>query len=104
MDLPEARALAEKCLSDTATDEQPLQLVDDSLVADLGWAFVLAWNTARYFDTRRAKDAAGPGPGPIVVVKSTRTAFFLSSTPSFDDQLSRYADTMGFPPPPALGW
>lgn len=82
----------------------PLVLVGDVDVVDIGWAFIFDWNTRRWFETRDPDDAAGPGAGPIVVVKTPASAFALDSTPSIDEQLAQYAIAQGLPVPPPLGW
>lgn len=104
MDPNFARRLAAKALADMATPSTPLQLVDTDEVVDIGWAFVFAWNTRRWFETRDPGDAMGPSAGPIVVVKTSPSAFALASAPSFDEQLAHYAETRGLPPPRPLGW
>lgn len=106
MDQAEAREAAQAeldRLAETAYGE-PLQLIDDAYVADVGWAWVYAWNTARYYRTRDAADAAGPGAGPVVVVKESGETFPLRSSPSFDRQLADYAGAHGLPEPAPLGW
>lgn len=102
MDSP--RRFANGELAAMSSPSMPLMLVADADVADIGWAFVFAWNTRRWFATRQANDAAGPSAGPIVVVKESAVVFALGSTPSFDEQLARYAVVNGLPPPAPLGW
>ncbi len=104
MELAEARAAAESELAGMASPDNPLQLVDDGDVADIGWGWVYAWNTARWFATRDPADLAGPGAGPVVVVKDSGETFHLDSTPSFDIQLAEYATARGLPAPAPLGW
>lgn len=104
MELAEARRAAQAELESFSSAENPLQLVEDADVADIGWAWVYAWSTARWFQTRDPADAAGPGAGPIVVLKDSGETFHLGSTPSFDMQLAEYADAHGLPAPAALGW
>ena len=103
MEPAEARRVARTVLDGIASADVPLRLVDDADVADLGWARVYAWNTERWFATRDRSDAAGPGPGPVVV-PADGEAFLLASTPSYDEQLAAYARDHGLPPPPPLGW
>ncbi len=104
MELAEARAAAEAELESFSSPEFPLRLVDDADVADIGWGWVWAWNTARWFETRDPADLAGPGAGPVVVVKDSGAAFHLGSAPSFDRQLAEYAQEHGLGTPAPLGW
>ena len=104
MELAEARAAAEAELATMSSAEHPLRLVDDADVADVGWGWVYAWNTARWFRTRDPADLAGPGAGPVVVVKDSGATFHLDSSPAFDVQLTRYAEVHGLPAPAPLGW
>jgi hypothetical protein len=104
MQLAEARAAAQAELDAMSSAVNPLRLVDDSDVADIGWGWVWAWNTERWFATRNPADVAPPGDGPIVVVKDSGTTFHLWSSPSFDEQLRRYAETHDLPAPAPLGW
>jgi hypothetical protein len=104
VELAEARAAAEAELASFSSAEFPLRLVDDADVADVGFAWVWAWQTARWFETRDPADLAGPGAGPVVVVKSSGEAFHLDSTPAFDVQLGEYAAAHGLPAPTPLGW
>lgn len=104
MELAEARAAAEAELATMSSPEHPLRLVEDADVADVGWGWVYAWNTARWFETRDPADLAGPGAGPVVVVKGSGEAFHLSSSPAFDLQLADYAAGRGLPAPTPLGW
>lgn len=104
MELAEARSAAQAELDTFSSDEYPLRLVDDGDVADVGFGWVWAWNTARWFETRDPADLAGPGAGPVVVVKDSGEAFHLSSTPSFDVQLAEYAAEHGHGAPVPLGW
>ncbi len=104
MELAEARRAAQAELDTFSSAEHPLRLVEDRYVADIGWAWVYDWNTARYYETRDPADAAGPGAGPVVVVKESGQTFHLGSTPSFDEQLADYAAAHGLPAPGPLGW
>ena len=104
MELAEAREAAQAELDSFSSTENPLQLVDDADVADIGWGWVYAWNTARWFQTRDPADLAGPGAGPVVVVKDSEATFHLGSTPSFDQQLADYAAAHGLDAPVPLGW
>ncbi|MBB3890560.1 hypothetical protein GGQ61_001277 [Phenylobacterium haematophilum] len=104
MDVQTARRLAESELAKIATPSVPLQLVDADHVVDVGWAFVFAWNSQRWFETRDRNDAVGPSAGPIVVVKTPPLAFTLASAPSVDEQLARYAVANSLPSPPPLFW
>lgn len=104
MELAEARRAAQAELDTFSSPEHPLQLVEDRYVADIGWAWVYDWNTARYYQTRDPADGAGPGAGPVVVVKESGQTFHLGSTPSFDEQLADYAAAHGLPAPSPLGW
>jgi hypothetical protein len=104
MDLAEARTAAEAELATFSSPDHPLRLVDDGDVADIGWGWVYAWNTARWFRTRNPADLAGPGAGPVVVVKGSGETFHLGSAPSFDEQLADHARTRGLPAPIPLGW
>ena len=104
MELAEARGAAQAELDRISSPTVPLRLVDDSDVADVGWGWVYAWNTARWFETRDPADSAGPGAGPVVVVKDSGEAFHLGSTPSYDEQLADYAAARGLPAPAPLGW
>lgn len=104
MDLDVARRLAQATLERLLGSEQPLQLVDDGFVADVGWGFVFAWNSQRWFETRDPADAIGPSAGPIVIIKDTYEAVVLGSAPSIDQQLRDYAMRRNLPKPPMLGW
>jgi hypothetical protein len=104
MELAEARTAAEAELETFSSTEFPLRLVDDGDVADVGFAWVYAWNTARWFETRDPADQAGPGAGPVVVVKDSGATFHLGSAPSFDQQLADYAAEHGYGAPVPLGW
>lgn len=104
MELAEARAAAQAELDTFSSPDHPLRLVDDTDVADVGWGWVWAWNTARWFSTRDPADLAGPGAGPVVVVKDSGEAFHLSSSPSFDEQLAGFAAERGLGAPTPLGW
>lgn len=104
MELAEARIAAEAELATFSSPEHPLRLVDDADVADIGWGWVYAFNTARWFTTRDPADLAGPGAGPVVVVKDSGEAFHLDSTPSFDQQLADIAAERGLGAPVPLGW
>lgn len=104
MELTEARGAAEAELARISSAAAPLRLVDDADVADIGWGWVWAWNTARWFETRDPADLAGPGAGPVVVVKDSGEAFHLASSPSFDEQLAEHAARHGLPAPAPLGW
>ena len=104
MDLNFAQRLAATALASIASPSTPLRLVETNEVADVGWAFVFAWNTRRWFETRDPNDAMGPSSGPIVVVKAPASAFVLASAPSFDAQLAHYAQAHGLPAPKPLGW
>ncbi|GAB0102576.1 hypothetical protein JMUB6875_15440 [Nocardia sp. JMUB6875] len=89
MDEPQARALAADYLDRFSSEERPLSLYPTS--KDYGWCLTFGWNTQRYLETRNMSDSMGPGTGPIVVVKSTGDVWMLSSAPSFDTQLAKYA-------------
>lgn len=104
MELAEAREAAQVELDSMSSESDPLRLVDDADVADVGWGWVYAWNTARWFQTRDPADLAGPGAGPVVVVKDTGETFHLSSSPSFDEQLAEHARARGLGEPVPLGW
>jgi hypothetical protein len=104
MELAEAREAAQAELDTFSSSDNPLQLVDDADVADVGWAWVYAWSTARWFQTHDPADAPGPGMGPVVVLKDTGETFHLGSAPSFDEQLAEYAREHGLPAPAPLGW
>ncbi len=104
MDPSQARAIALQHLTTMSASDAPLALIDDAHVADVGWGLVYAWNTARWFETRDPADAAGPGAGPIVVIKATGEVFHLGSTPAIDEQLADYARRHGLASPPPLGW
>jgi Immunity protein 35 len=104
MDLAEARGAAQAKLDAFSTADNPLQLVGDDAVADVGWGWVFAYSTRRWFETRDDADAPPPGIGPIVVVKDSGETFTLGSTPSFDMQLAEYADRHDLPAPTPLGW
>jgi hypothetical protein len=104
MELAEARGAAQAELDRFSTEDNPLQLVDDADVADIGWGWVYAWSTRRWFETRDPADAPPPGIGPVVVLKDTGDTFHLGSTPSFDAQLAQYARDTGLPAPAPLGW
>jgi hypothetical protein len=104
MELAEARRAAQAELDSMASASVPLRLVDDADVADIGWGWVYDWNTARWFETRDPADLAGPGAGPVVVVKDSGETFHLGSTPSPDEQLAEYAAAHGLPEPAPLGW
>lgn len=104
MELAEAREAAQAELDSMSSESNPLRLVDDADVADVGWGWVYAWNTARWFSTRDPADLAGPGAGPVVVVKDSGQTFHLGSSPSFDEQLGGYAAAHGLPEPVPLGW
>lgn len=104
MELAEARRAAQAELDSMASPDVPLRLVDDADVADVGWGWVYDWNTARWFDTRDPADLAGPGAGPVVVVKDSGETFHLVSSPSLDEQLADYAKAHGLPEPLPLGW
>jgi hypothetical protein len=104
MELAEARAAAQVELDRMSSPTTPLRLVDDADVADIGWGWVWAWNTARWFETRDPADLAGPGAGPVVVVRDSGETFHLGSSPSFDEQLAEYAKGHGLPEPAPLGW
>jgi hypothetical protein len=104
MDLVEARGVAEAELETFSTADNPLQLVDDDAVADIGWGWVFAFSTKRWFETQDPADAPPPGIGPIVVRKDSGEAFSLGSTPSFDMQLDEYANKHDLPTPTPLGW
>ena|SRR5215208_8311276 len=104
MELAESRAAAQAELDRMSSPGTPLRLVDDTDVADVGWGWVWAWNTARWFTTRDPADLAGPGAGPVVVVKDSGETFHLGSSPSFDEQLAAYASEHGLAEPLPLGW
>jgi hypothetical protein len=104
MELAEARRAAQAELDRISSPIAPLRLVDDADVADVGWGWVYAWNTARWFETRDPADLAGPGAGPVVVVKDSGATFHLASSPSFDEQLADYARAHGLAEPAPLGW
>lgn len=104
MELAEARRAAQAELDSMSSEANPLLLVDDVDVADVGWGWVWAWNTARWFETRSPADLAGPGAGPVVVVKDSGKTFHLGSVPSFDEQLAEYARAHGLTEPIPLGW
>jgi hypothetical protein len=104
MELAEARAAAQAELDRMSSPTTPLRLVDDADAADIGWGWVWAWNTARWFSTRDPADLAGPGAGPVVVVKDSGETFHLDSSPSFDEQLADYAREHGLGQPAPLGW
>jgi hypothetical protein len=104
VDRTEARAAAEAELATFSSADNPLRLVDEADVADVGWGWVYAFNTVRWFETRDPADVAPPGAGPIVVVADSGDVFHLDSTPSFDVQLAGYADRHGLPAPVPLGW
>lgn len=104
MELAEARAAAQAELDGISSAANPLQLVQDADVADIGWGWVWAWNTARWFATGDPADLAGPGAGPIVVVKETGETFHLASAPAYDRQLVEHARARGLGEPVPLGW
>ncbi|HEV7653418.1 MAG TPA: YrhB domain-containing protein [Mycobacteriales bacterium] len=104
MELAEARRAAQSELETFSAPDNPLQLVEDGDVADIGWAWVYAFSTARWFVTRDPADAPPPGAGPIVVLKDSGATFHLASTPSFDQQLASYARAHDLPTPATLGW
>ncbi len=104
MDRTDARTAAQAELDRMSSAEHPLQLVDEQYVADVGWAWVYDWNTARYYETDDIADAIGPGAGPIVVVKGSGETFALGSTPSYDEQLADYAKTHDHGETAPLGW
>lgn len=104
MTLEEARRRADETLRRFGGDAVPLALAPDEVVADIGWAFVFPWNSARWFATRDPLDAAGPSAGPVVVLKRERRAFMLDSAPSIDAQLRNLAEAEGHPIPSPLGW
>jgi hypothetical protein len=104
MELTEARRAAQAELDSFGSTENPLRLVDDADVADIGWGWVYAFNTVRWFETRDPADVAPPGAGPVVVVKESGESFHLDSTPSYDRQLAAYAAAHGLPEPAPLGW
>ena len=104
MERTRARTAAQAELDHLSSSDNPLQLVDDDDVVDIGWAWVYAWNTVRWFRTHDPADQAGPGAGPIVVVKGSEAAFALASAPSFDLQLREYAAEHGLAAPTQLGW
>ena len=79
MDVAEARGVAEAELETFSTADNPLQLVDDDAVADIGWGWVFAFSTKRWFETQDAADAPPPGIGPIVVRKDSGAAFSLAA-------------------------
>lgn len=104
MELAEARGNAQAELDGMSSTANPLQLVEDADVADVGWGWVWAWNTARWFATRDPADLAGPGAGPIVVLKESGETLHLASTPSYDRQLAEIARERGLGEPVPLGW
>lgn len=104
MELAEARGNAQAELDGMSSAANPLQLVEDADVADVGWGWVWAWNTARWFATRDPADLAGPGAGPIVVLKGSGETLHLASTPSYDRQLAAIARERGLGEPVPLGW
>jgi len=104
MELAEARVAAQAELDRMSSASNPLRLFDDQFATDVGWGWVWAWNTARWFETRNPADSAGPGAGPVVVVKDSGEAFHLVSSPSYDEQLADYAAAHGLPAPAPLGW
>lgn len=93
MDDSEARAIAARQLEGFSTDWRPLALYPTA--KDYGWCFVFGWNTKRYLETRNISDSMGPGTGPIAVVKANGDTWMLTSSPSVEDQLTRYADEHG---------
>ena len=76
---------------------------------DVGWAWVISWNTARYHRSGHIQDSLGPGSGPLVVVKDTRDVWMMGSAAPPNDWLRSYADEHGYdhtipynPAPPDL--
>ena len=63
---------------------------------DVGWAWVVPWNTTRYYETGHTRDSQGPGSGPLVVVKDTRDAWMMGSAPPLDGWLKNYAAEHGY--------
>lgn len=93
MKLTDARAAAATFLESMETGE-PLRLAtNDENVADVGWAWVFPWSTARWFDIGRGRPPVGAGP--IVVVKSTRDTWMLGSATPYEEQLKVYAAERG---------
>lgn len=94
MELIDARAGAAAFLETVDTDGESWRLAPgDEHVADIGWAWVVAWSTAGWFETGQGGPPAGGGP--IVVVKATGDTWMLTSQTPYDEQLTRYADRHG---------
>ncbi|WP_067822758.1 YrhB domain-containing protein [Nocardia inohanensis] len=94
MDRNQARQRAEAFFQEfTGGRETPYMVYPEP--TDHGWCYLFTWNTKRYFETRDIADSMGPGSGPIAVVKATGDAWMLTSAPSFDMQLDRYAREHG---------
>ena len=93
MELNEARAAATEYLGTLGAPE-PLRLADDQ-VTDVGWAWVLAWSTVRWFETRDPAAVPPPGTGPAVVVKATGDCWMLGAASPYDEQLAGYASQHG---------
>lgn len=104
MELDRARAAAAAELARWSSPADPVRLADEVAPIDVGWAWVFLWNTERWFRSRDPADAAGPGMGPIVVLKASGAAFPLGSSPSFDQQLLDYAAEHGLERPRPLGF
>ena len=104
MELAEARGAAQAELDRMSSPTAPLRLVDDADVADVGWGWVYAWNTARWFATRDPADGRRPARARWSWSRTPARRSTSAPAPSFDVQLADYAREHGLAEPAPLGW
>jgi len=95
----EARTIAQQHLDTSGVTEQAQRLVvfpEDELAEDLGWCYLLHYNTERYVETNDPDDAMGPGGGPIAVIKKDGTIYETGSAPGYKEQLADYGRAHGY--------
>lgn len=99
MTISEAREIAQRHLDDSGYTERGQRLVifsSDGMAGDLGWCYMFHFNTARYMETRDYRDAMGPGPGPIAVVKKDGAIHEMGSAPGYKAMLIEWGEAHGY--------
>ena len=92
----EATHVAQAFLDETSSAGREQAIGDPAEAVDIGWAWLLPWNSRRFYRTRNPADADKFAAGPLVVTKDTRHIWPAGYLAPVESQLAAYAKRHGY--------
>ena len=96
----EAAALTQDFLDKMATPSRQLAVGDPDDAVDVGFAWLIPWNSKRFYQTGNPKDADKHANAPMIITKDTQRITRFNNLEPIDQQVLKYAERNGYHPTP----